>query len=142
MRMSKQGRKVPRTILYMSALTTIRDNEMFKGLYEGYIANGKAKLAAIGIIMHKLLRIIYGVLKNKTAYKASIDMQNREKHSKVQIKKKSKEVSSRRFQQFSAKAPISTKQTRKRKQQEKSQDVNNIECGINAPATDNQDNKR
>ena len=141
MRMSKQGRKVPRTILYMSALTAIRDNEMFQGLYEGYIANGKAKLAAIGIIMHKLLRIIYGVLKNKAVYRASIDVQNREKHSKVQIKK-SKEVSSRRFQQFSAKAPISTKQTRKRKQQEKSQDVNNIECGINTPATDNQDNKR
>ena len=135
MRMSKQGRKVPRTILYMSALTTIRDNEMFKGLYEGYIANGKAKLAAIGIIMHKLLRIIYGVLKNRTAYKASIDIQNREKHRKVQIKK-NKEVSSRRFQQFSAKAPISTKQTRKRKQQEKSQDVNNIECGSCTSATD------
>ena len=38
-----------------------------------------SKLSAIGAIMHKILRIIYGMLKNNTSFDAQIDYCNRNK---------------------------------------------------------------
>ena len=84
---------------------------------------------AIGICMHKILRIIYGMLKNNTAFDPQIDDKNRKRIIKSQnsIPKKDK---SRRFQDYDADAPISCKQNKKRMEREQSQIIKNTERGI------------
>ena len=66
--MSKMGRKAPRWILFMVATCAIIKNEMIRELYLEYLEKGKTKMQAIGIMMHKILRIIYGMLKNHNPY--------------------------------------------------------------------------
>ncbi len=60
--MSKQGRKESRHILYMVTLTATQSNPLIKNIYENLVKNGMEKMASIGYCMHKILRIIYGML--------------------------------------------------------------------------------
>ena len=78
--MSKQGRKQPRVILFMVTLTAIRHNPLIKEIYIHNILKGKTKMDAIGVCMHKILRIVYGMLKNNQPFDPEIDRRNREKH--------------------------------------------------------------
>lgn len=130
MHMSKKGRKEPRWILFNIAKSAIVHNEMIKQLYEGYLAKGKCKMAALGIIMHKILRIVYGMLKHKNKYDPTIDMKNRKKTARKKENTKPKPEKSRRYQDYDAKAPISRRQTKKRnnknKEKDKKKEVDNI----------------
>lgn len=131
-RMSKMGRKEPRWILFMVAQCAIINNEMIKELYQGYLKKGKTKMQAIGIMMHKILRIIYGMLKNDTLYNPEIDRANRSKPvEQAVIQRISK---ARRFQVHDHQAPISRRQNKKRKEQAESQNDNIIKNGIITPA--------
>ena len=118
-RMSKQGRKMPRSILFMAVLNGIRTDTYIQKIYHRELAKGKCKMSAIGICMHKLARIIYGVLSNNTPFDPDIDKhhQNRSKIRKEKVEK----TDSRRFQNEDQQAPISRRQTRKRKEREESQ---------------------
>jgi len=118
-KMSKEGRCEGRRILFNVVKTAIYYNEWIKDLYEDYQAKGKSKLSAIGILMHKTLRIIYGMLKNKTGYSPRIDIENRIKFYQPKKKKSSMTVrKSRRFQKQDDEAPISRRQYKKRREQE------------------------
>ena len=87
--------------------------------------------------MHKITRIIYGMLKNKTEYNPSIDKFNidRSKEKKT-ITTQNK---NRRFQDFDSDAPISKRHRKKRDEenlnreleQAESQNDNIILCEIN-----------
>lgn len=131
-KMSKQGRVQPRRLLYLAALTAINHNPVIKSLYEYHVKQGREKMDAIGICMHKILRIIYGMLKNNAAFDPQIDDRNRKRtiRSKKSGQKKDK---SRRFQNYDAGAPVSGRQNKKRMEREQSQSVNSTECGISAP---------
>ncbi len=59
----KGGRTVPRNVLYMCALTTIKYNLVFKAFYEGLRAKGKAFKVAIVAVMHKLVILANSLLK-------------------------------------------------------------------------------
>lgn len=61
---SKLGNATLRRALYMPAVVAIRHNPLAKQLYERLRAKGMAKKAAIGAVMHQLLRQAYGVLKS------------------------------------------------------------------------------
>lgn len=63
-RFSKIGQARLRRDLYMPAVVAIRHNPVLRAFYEQLIARGKEKMAALGAVMHKLLRIAYGVLKS------------------------------------------------------------------------------
>jgi len=134
-RMSKQGRKEARWTLFLVAMSAIVHNPYIRSLYEEYQKKGKCKMSSIGIIMHKILRIIYGMLKNNATYDPNIDCNNR-----TRIKKKepdnNKNKESRRFQKMDDKAPVSSRQRRKRKEQETSPNSSAIEYGIINPAQD------
>lgn len=119
MHMSKKGRKEPRWILFNVAKSAIVCNDMIKELYNDYVAKGKRKMVALGIIMHKILRIIYGMLKNKTKYDPQIDIANRKrKTAQLQKKKQANEPDkNRRYQEHDPNAPISGRQTKRRKQE-------------------------
>ena len=77
-KMSKQGRKQPRHILYMITLAAIKCNPLIKQIYEKHQRNGKHNMAAMGICMHKILRIIYGMLKHNKPFDPRIDIANRQ----------------------------------------------------------------
>jgi hypothetical protein len=130
-KMSKRGRKEPRKILFMVTLSAIRDNPLIRDVYENRVKQGMNKMAAIGLCMHKILRIIYGMLKRNMAFDAEIDRANQEK-----FKSKAGEnriAAIRRVQGFDTKAPISRRQDKKRKEQRESQGVNAPSAGSSPP---------
>ncbi len=132
-RMSKQGSKNMRKILFNITKGAIVFNPLIKELYEKKVSEGMSKMAAIGVCMHKILRIIYGMLKNKQKFNPEIDKQNRERSKEKQQEKQQQENAniekSRRYQEFDSKAPISRKQNKKRKEYDLSQ------CELNAHST-------
>ena len=131
-KMSKQGRSQPRRLLYLVALTAIVHNPVIKSLYEYQVQQGRERMDAIGICMHKILRIIYGMLKNNTAFDPLIDQANRKRTMQAQ-KSSAQKNKDRRFQSYDTGAPVSRRQNKKRMEREQSQSVNNTKCGISAP---------
>jgi transposase len=130
-RMSKKGRKEPRRILYMAALSAVRSNPLIRDLYKEHTKRGMNRMAAVGLCMHKILRIIYGMLKHNKAFDPEIDRRNRQ--AGAQPKKISCKDKNRRYQDFDPKAPISRRQNRKRKEREQSHSDNVTEDGIITP---------
>lgn len=118
-RMSKEGRKEPRAILFMVAMTAIVHNPIIREVYQHNLAKGKCKMDAMGVCMHKILRIIYGMLKNNQPFNPEIDRKNRMK----MLHKKPHAVTNinRRYQKQDKNAPISRRQNKKRKEQQSSQ---------------------
>ena len=130
-RMSKQGSSEVRALLFMCAMVATRRNPVIKDLYTYSLAKGKSKMSAIGICMHKLLRIIYGVLKSGKVFDPAIDQANRTRKTD-QRKPKKKET--RRLQPVDENAPVSARQNKKRKEQNQSQGELVTTCEIKAPA--------
>ena len=131
-RMSKAGRKQPRAILYMVVLAAISCNPIIRELFAYHCAHGKSKMSAMGICMHKTLRIIYGMLKTNTPFNPEIDRKNREKQKKQTKSTGPNKI--RRYQEQDDTAPISRRQNKKRKEQAMSQDELVIVHEINIPA--------
>jgi len=131
--MSKKGRTVPRQILYMVAMNAIQTNPLIRDIYLKHTEKGMEKMAALGLCMHKILRIIYGMLKHNKPFSPEIDLKNRA--TSTQGKSKSRKEKNRRYQTLDANAPISRRQTQKRKERKQSQSDNNAKNGIIKKAT-------
>ena len=131
-KMSKQGRKEPRQILYMIALSAIRCNPLIKAIYEKHQQLGKHNMAAMGICMHKILRILYGMLKHNKPFDPQIDISNRQRITLIKNEKPIKNVN-RRFQDYDRKAPVTRRQQKKRLERERSHSVVDTTFGITAP---------
>ena len=69
---SKKGNVHLRTGLYMAGMVAMRHNPLVKALAERLRAAGKIGQEIVVAAMSKLLRIAYGVLKNKQPFDASI----------------------------------------------------------------------
>lgn len=91
--MSKKGRSEIRGVLYMAALSGIGCNPALKKLYKRFREKGMKHYQAMGVVMHKLLRIVYGILKNKTAFDATVDENNITKAKEA--KQKNEEIESK-----------------------------------------------
>ena len=131
-KMSKQGRKAPRQILYMVALSAIQCNPLIKKIYNQHRQQGKHNMAAMGICMHKILRILYGMLKNNRPFDPHIDIANRLQSDRIKIDTPLKNTT-RRFQDYDQKAPVSRRQRKKRLERERSHSVADTKSGITAP---------
>lgn len=141
-KMNKQGRVQPRQILYMVTLSAIQKNQLIKDLYEYHVKQGKHKMAAIGICMHKILRIIYGMLKHNKKFDPQIDMANRRKRMK-KTKNSPAQPPERRLQNYDTKAPVSRRQRKKRQAldnaihevlgRNRSHNATGVKSGITAP---------
>jgi transposase len=127
-RMSKKGRKEPRRILFMVTIVAIKHNPLIAGIYKERLEKGMSKMAAVGYCMHKILRIIYGMLKTNREFDPEIDRTNKIKNTQHQ--KKTLKDRSRRYQDYDAKAPISRRQRKKRKERKESQSDNITKNGI------------
>jgi transposase len=131
-KMSKQGRKEPRKILFMIALSAIQSNPLIREIYEKHLKTGRNKMNAIGICMHKISRVVYGMLKHNKPFSPQIDMANRLR--KVEEKTNNPEKNkSRRFQNYDSKAPVSRRQRNKRMERELPHSVIDTKRGISAP---------
>lgn len=130
-KMSKKGRKEPRKILYMVAMSAITSNPLIKEIYEKRVEKGMEKRAALGLCMHKILRIVYGMLKNNQPFDPNIDKKNREISSSQE--RTIKRDKSRRYQDYDPKAPISRRQHVKRMERKQSHSDNGTKCGIQVP---------
>lgn len=118
-KMSKRGRKQPRQILFNVVRFAIVHNPYIKEIYASHLQKGMPKMAALGAVMHKILRIVYGMLKNNKSFDPKIDRLNREKH--LNTSSSIKADFTRRYQTVDKLAPISRRQHKNRKEQENSQ---------------------
>ena len=67
--------------------------------------------------MHKILRIIYGMLKHRCKYDPRIDQANRaKKFVQKEGRNKIKQNKSRRYQTYDPDAPVSQRQAKRRKE--------------------------
>jgi transposase len=122
--MSKKGRGDIRAALYMAGLTGLRFNSILRQLYARFRAQGMKHYQAMGVVMHKLLRIIFGVLKNKTTFDPAIDETNteasKEKQQKLEQQKKetAKQENKKlhRYQERTIEGPISRRTAKRIKQ--------------------------
>ena len=130
-KMSKQGRKELRRILFMVTVTAIRSNPVIREVYERHLGRGKARMDALGVCMHKILRIIYGMLKNRTPFDPQVDRNNRQRAAGNAADRKTDK--SRRYQRFDAAAPISRRQNKKRLERKEPHCDNDTTCGVIAP---------
>lgn len=132
-RMSKQGSKNMRKILFNIAKGAIVYNPLIKSIYERKVSGGMKKMAAIGVCMHKILRIVYGMLKNNQPFDPSIDKKNTSRSRPAQEEKYLNESASiqksRRYQTYDLTAPISKKQHIRREELDLSQ------CEITSQST-------
>ena len=69
-RLSKAGAPRIRAALYMAAVVATRHNPHIQALYQRLLARGKAKMAALGAAMRKLVQLAFGVLKHQQPYQA------------------------------------------------------------------------
>lgn len=127
--MSKQGRKQPRSILFLITLSSVRYNPVIKKLYEDCLGRGMKRMAAIGVCMHKILRIVYGILKSNKAFNPKIDEMNQRKNKAKS--KEGKQSKKRRFQSHDQSAPISRRQTKTRKEKEEEKEPQESVAYIN-----------
>jgi len=135
-RMSKKGRSGMRAILYMCAQSAVLYDPHFKQIYHRHRQKGKNHRQTIGVIMHKMLRIIWGILSSNCPYDACVDQKNQAKNSKAQSTKETEEtIKKRRFQNHDPSAPVSNRQLRKRKAHLESQigNAEQMRDHLNAP---------
>lgn len=67
-RLSKMGSRLLRQTLYMAALTALRHNPIIRALGQRLQAKGKGGKRAVAAAMRKLVRLIYGVLKQEKPF--------------------------------------------------------------------------
>lgn len=67
-RICKQGGKQLRNILYMCALNAKATNSHCKALYDRLVEQGKNKKVALIAVCNKLLKIVFGIFKNRKPY--------------------------------------------------------------------------
>jgi len=116
-RMSKQGASEMRRLLYMVTQTAVREDPWLQQLYKRHTEKKGSKMAALGIMMHKILRILYGMLKHKNEYDPKVDEENQKRIEKKDNESKPKQPGldkKRRFQKHDENAPISRRQSKKR----------------------------
>lgn len=135
--MSKKGRGHIRAILYMVSLSAVRYNPLFKQLYARFRAKGMTHKQAAGVVMNKMLRVIYGVLKSGEAFDPEIEKKHREQATEKQAIKKQENTAEKtsfnekrdRFQSYPETAPISNRNFKKRKKQLASQTSKEVNTG-------------
>lgn len=121
-RMSKRGRSAMRGALFLCAQTAVLHDAHIKKIYHRHRSKGFNHKQAIGVIMHKLLRIVWGILNSKKPYDKSVDEQNQNKKMVTPTENKKAELKlKRRYQTLDTEAPISGKQTKTRKAHSESQ---------------------
>lgn len=122
-KMSKQGNGLVRRELYLLAFRCLDNDAYLRSIYAKHRHKGMHHDAALGVLMHKLARIIFGMLKTDTFYDPGIDQLNQQTTRKAQpASSQNKQDAARRFQPESLDAPLSKRQKKKRQKAELEKD--------------------
>lgn len=111
-KMSKAGSSTARAILFMAAKNVVLHEPFFKAIYARHRALGKSHMSAIVIVMSKLTRVIYGMLKSNQAFDAGIDKFNQEKKPSTTVKTERPTIETKQY--TSLDAPVSYRERRRR----------------------------
>jgi transposase len=114
-RMSKQGRPAVRGVLYMCANSAVLSDSHFRSIYAKHRARGKNHNQALGVIMHKIIRIAWGVLTRKQPYDTAIDQANQSLNNQLTSSEQNEIIHKRRKQDFDSEAPITRIESKKRR---------------------------
>lgn len=118
-RMSKQGNSNMRAILYMNAKTAVCKDPHLREIFKRHMDKGWKYNQAIGVIMHKMCRIIYGILKSNKPYDSKIDkahIDKGESQNKPNTAQRAvPSATTRRLQPIGNDAPTSKRNSNKRK---------------------------
>lgn len=114
--LSKKGSSLVRATLYMCARSAVVHDAHLRAIYTRRLANAEAYNQVMGVIMHKLIRIIWGVLTSQTAYDPAIDQKNQQHSVSGSIQKDNRWKNKRREQAFDPQAPVSNRTRKKRKE--------------------------
>jgi transposase len=133
-RMSKSGRTQARAILFMVVLAAICNNPLIRALYRRLVYRKKmTRMAAIGVCMHKVARIVYGMLKTNTRFDPAKDRSNgRSKSVRLSAEQiaQHEEQRKRRYQQADATAPITAREKKRRERINGAQRTCGAEYGL------------
>ncbi|MCX6618927.1 MAG: IS110 family transposase [Acidobacteria bacterium] len=72
---AQHGNRRLRKALFYPALVAIRHDPRLRAFYQRLRAAGKAKMSAVGAVMHKLLKIAVALLRTKKPYDLSVGLQ-------------------------------------------------------------------
>lgn len=133
MRMSKQGSARMRALLYMITLGAIQNHVLIAPLYRRLVEEkGMAKMAAMGVCMHKTLRLLYGLLKHRREFDPEIESRHRAGSRPKQ--QPAPAAQKRRYQRYDPAAPVSRRTKKRRQPQQDSQGAAGTECGMSTSA--------
>lgn len=121
--MSKQGNGRVRCELYNLAFRTLSTEPYLRAIYAKQRKKGMAHDAALGVLMHKIVRIIYGMLKHQKAFDPGVDQLNQvdprtalaQSTALAQPQAGDANNERSRFQTPAQAAPVSKRQRKKRK---------------------------
>lgn len=114
-KMSKQGSPEVRAILYMIASAALMYNPHIKSIYDKFRSKGMKHKQAMGVVMHKILRIVYGMLKNNMPYNPEYDKSRQIKSIEREKYNMSQKVR-RQVGEIDENAPVSKRQVKKRRE--------------------------
>lgn len=72
-RISKKGNRNLRSAMHLPALSAIKHNEKFKGIYARLVSKDGIKMKGVVAVQRKILELIYILHKNKTVYQIDYD---------------------------------------------------------------------
>ena len=118
--MSKEGSPAARSALYNAAKNVVIHEPYFKTIYHKNRKKGKSHNDALGVVMNKLTRVLFGMLKSMKDFDAGVDTFNQlKKETSLDPTHKllvdGNESGERRYQKDYESTPVSWKQKRKRK---------------------------
>jgi len=114
-RMSKVGKKRPRMMLYMAVMGGLSTNTILKTMHAEAKQAGMSPMASIGKCMHKLLRIVYGVLKSGKKFDVEIHNGHKLRGGENATKKQVVKTNVEGIDRF---APVSAREAKRLKSRE------------------------
>jgi transposase len=129
-RMSKKGRASCRAILYMAAHNLVLHNPYFKAYHQRQRDKGMCYNAALGVVMNKTIRVVWGILKSRKPFDPKVDIAN-QKSTNRPSRTKTKPVAN---QEQLMEAPISARKRKKIKAMKESQEPVKVSSTRSSPS--------
>lgn len=123
-RLSKQGNAGVRCVFYnVAARMLMNDEPHLRGIYDKHRLGGMSHDAALCVVAHKIVRILYGMWKTGTTYQPRIDRLNQQRRVEVEVTVDQEEVAEKaaRQQALVEGAPVSKRYLNKHKKDYKLQ---------------------
>lgn len=118
-KLSRKGRATLRAILFMPAHAAIMHSPHFRAIYHRHRSRGMTHRQAIVVVMHKMLRMMWGMLTSKKPFDPRTDERNSTMAQDPERPQKDSEL--RRLQPEDGDAPISRIEKKKRRVSDASQ---------------------